>query len=573
MIRALAGLASLSMCLTVVAPAAADVVLEGVSASQAANIKAFLSLSDLDCDAPPWLVRWQGRQAPAQITSALEALGYYNARIVDTLDFPTDGCWRAQFRITPGEPEIVREVDIKVDAPLVNEVSIAPLLARARNLKDKQLNHETYEAIKRGLLEAARTRGYFSAAFKTSVVQVDVQKLRATVVLDLVGGPRYAFGDIEIIGDFLARRLVDTYIPFHTGEPFDAELVTRLRRNLADSGYFGRSFVSADPDTAVDHAIPIRIELYRRSRAWTYSLGAGYASDTGPRIRVDAENNLLNVNGHRASIKSVISTQNSSLDMQYRIPHITPLNDWFIFDAGLAHLESNTSSSNIKRVGARHTYERGKWVETDFADLTYEDFKIADQYGDSRLVLLGTTLNWLWRDRPTRPTEGYRIDTTFRGASQALGSDTDLFQTIVSGEIIEGLTDTIRVIMRSRAGWTWKDKFSDLPPTIRFFAGGAASIRGYAFQGVGPERDGNVVGGSRLLTGSLEFDYQFRTDWAAALFVDSGSAYDDAPHFVTGVGAGLRWYSPVGPIRIDVAHPLDDPSTQLRFYITIGPDL
>ena len=114
---------------------------------------------------------------------------------------------------------------------------------------------------------------------------------------------------------------------------------------------------------------------------------------------------------------------------------------------------------------------------------------------------------------------------------------------------------------------------NDLPPSIRFFAGGESSIRGYAFQGVGPEHDGNVVGGTRLLTGSLEFDYQFRTNWAAAAFVDSGSAFDDEPHFVTGVGVGLRWYSPVGPIRVDVAHPLDDPTTQWRLYITIGPEI
>ncbi len=573
MIRPVAILLALSMWLAVVAPAAAEVVLDGVSAPEATNIRAFLSLSDLECDAPPWLVRWQARSADEEISSALEALGYYNAHIVGSLDFPTDGCWRAKFQITPGDPVMVREVNVNVDGPLAKEASIAALLARAHNLQNKQFDHASYEDVKSGLLEAARSLGYFSATFKTSVVRVDARKLSAAVTLNLIGGQRYKFGNIEVVGDFLARRLIDSYIPFHTGQPYDAALVARLRRNLADSGYFGRSFVSADPDTAVDHAIPIRIELYPQRRAWTYSVGAGYADDTGPRVRLDAQNDLLNVDGHRASIKSVISTQQSSLDMQYRIPHITPLNDWFIFDAGLAHLESNTSSSDIKRVGARHTYERGKWVETDFVDLTYEDYKIANEYGQSRLVLFGTTLNWLWRNQPTRPTEGYRIDLTLRGAAQDLGSDTDVAQTIVGGQIIEGLTDTVRVILRSKAGYTWKQKFSDLPPTIRFFAGGATSIRGYAYQGVGPEQDGNVVGGSRLLTGSVEFDYSFRPDWAAALFVDSGSAFDNDPHFVTGVGAGIRWYSPVGPIRIDVAHPLDDPATQWRFYITIGPDL
>jgi translocation and assembly module TamA len=563
----------LQMLTTFAAPAAAEVVLNGVTDPQAANIRAFLSLADLECDAPPWLVRWQAGQADAEITSSLEALGYYGARIVDSLEFPTDGCWRAAFQITPGDPVIVRAVDVTVDEPLIKEPSIADLVANAGRLKDKPLNHAQYEDVKRGLLEAAQAMGYLGAAFKVSEVRVEPDALRASVKLDLAGGTRYTFGEIEIVGDFLNPRLVRAYIPFHTGDPYDAALVARLRRNLADSGYFGRSFVTADVDAAVERAVPIRIELYPRARAWTYAFGVGYATDTGPRIRADAHNDLVNFSGHRASVTSVLSPERSSLDLQYRIPHLNPLDDWFIFDAGLAHLESSTSTSDIERIGARHTYQQHAWVETDFVDLTHEDFKIADENGHSRLVLLGTTWTLLRRDQPNRPTEGYHVDLTLRGAAQALGSDTDVAQVIANGKLIEGVTDSVRLIMRTTAGWTWKDKFADLPPSIRFFAGGDASIRGYAFQSVGPERDGNVIGGSRLLTGSLELDYAFRPQWSVAAFVDSGSAYDDEPTFFTGVGMGIRWYSPVGPIRVDVAHPLDDPSRQWRLYITIGPDL
>jgi translocation and assembly module TamA len=567
--------ACLLLTAVLAANAAAEVVLDGVTERQAANINAFLSLNDLECNAPAWLVRWQTRQANSEIASALEALGYYGARIVGSLEFPTDGCWRARFEITPGDPVIVRTVTVTVDAPLRGEASVVALVAGARDLLDKPLDHSQYEVLKRGLLEAAQTLGYFGAAFEVSEVRVEPGAHSASVTLNLVGGPRYTFGDIEVVGDLLERRLVDAYIPFRTGEPYDAALVARLRRNLADSGYFGRSFVTADADAAVDRAVPIRIELFARQRPWTYAFGLGYATDTGPRIRVDATNYLLNDRGHRASVKSVISKDQSSLDLQYRMPHINPLSDWFIFDAGVAHLDSETSTSEISRVGARHTYERGAWVETDFVDLTFEDFRVADQYGQSRLVLLGTTFSRTSRDQTLRPTHGYRVDTTLRGATQPLGSDTDFAQVLANGRIIEGLTDrgSLRAIVRASAGWTWKDKFTDLPPTIRFFAGGDTSIRGYAFQDVGPEVDGNVVGGSRLLTGSIELDYEFRSNWSAAAFVDSGSAYDSTPDFVTGVGVGVRWFSPVGPIRVDVAHPLDDPTTQLRLYVTIGPDL
>ena len=552
---------------------AADVVLEGVSDRQALNIRVFLGLSDLECDAPPWLVRWQFRQADSEISGALEALGYYGAQIVKDLDLPTDGCWRARFQITPGEPVIVRQVDVVIDAPLRSESMIATQLMKAQELKDKPLDHAAYEELKGGLLAAAQALGYFDASFVVSEVKVDAVAQRATVSLDLVGGSRYTFGDIEIVGDFLERRLIDAYIPFRTGEPFDVSLVARLRRNLADSGYFGRTSVVADTDATVDRAVPIRIDLFPRARDWTYMFGFGYATDTGARLRADAENNLLNRRGHRASVRSVLSTERSSLDLQYRMPHRNPLDDWITFDAGLAHLESSTSTSDIKRLGVRHSYLQGEWVQTDFADLTHEDFKIGDEYGKSRLVLLGTTFSRFRRDQPTRPTRGYRVDATLRGASQSLGSDTDFVQVRLGGRVIVGLSQNLRAITRTTLGWTWEDDFSDLPPSIRFFAGGDTSIRGYAFESIGPEQDGNVIGGSRLLTGSLEFDYQFRPNWSVATFVDSGSAYDNTPQFFTGVGAGIRWFSPLGPIRIDVAHPLDDPSKEWRLYVTIGPDL
>ena len=554
-------------------PAAATVVLDGVSDRQALNIRAFLGLSELDCDAPPWLVRWQFRRASNEIRTSLEALGYYSTQVEQELTFPTGECWRARFQILPGDPVYVREVNLTIDSPLANETAIAARVAQARDLKNQQLNHGTYEDLRRGLLETAQSLGYFDAEFKVNEVRVDPDAYRATVNLELVGGARYTFGDIEVIGDFLNRRLVDAYIPFHTGEPFDASLVARLRRNLADSGYFGRSTVLADNEAAVDRAVPIRIALYPRARNWTYSAGVGYATDTGPRVRFDADNYLVNESGHRISVRSVFSSNRSSLDLQDRIPHLDPVDNWFILDAGLAHIETDTSESDIQRVGARHTYRRGEWIQTDFVDLTYEDFKIGDEFGDSRLVLFGSTLSRMWRDQPNRPTEGFRLDATLRGATQQLGSDTDFVQFLVNGRMIQGLSENWRALVRTTAGWTWKDDFGDLPPSIRFFAGGDTSIRGYAFQSVGPERDGNVVGGSRLLTGSVELDYRFRPNWSVAAFVDSGSAFDSSPQFFTGVGVGIRWFSAVGPIRIDVAHPLDDPSTQWRLNVTVGPDL
>ena len=107
------------------------------------------------------------------------------------------------------------------------------------------------------------------------------------------------------------------------------------------------------------------------------------------------------------------------------------------------------------------------------------------------------------------------------------------------------------------------------------FAGGDRSVRGYDFETLGPvDADGLVIGGSNLLEGSLEFDYLFKPQWAVAVFADTGSAFNNSDvDLSTGAGLGVRWYSPVGPIRLDLAHPLDDPGTSVRVHISLGLDL
>ena len=116
---------------------------------------------------------------------------------------------------------------------------------------------------------------------------------------------------------------------------------------------------------------------------------------------------------------------------------------------------------------------------------------------------------------------------------------------------------------------------SRLPKQLRFFAGGDNSVRGYGFESLG-ERNaaGAVVGGKHLLTGSIEYEHPVRDDWGLALFVDTGNAFNDwdSIDLKTGAGFGARWKSPIGPVRVDVAWPVDDFSDP-HLHLNIGPDL
>ena len=120
------------------------------------------------------------------------------------------------------------------------------------------------------------------------------------------------------------------------------------------------------------------------------------------------------------------------------------------------------------------------------------------------------------------------------------------------------------------------ENIEQLPTSLRFFAGGDASVRGYAYNSIGPtDEEGVVIGGKNLLVGSLEYEHRVWDGWSLAAFVDSGDAFDGAsPELKTGAGVGLRWRSPVGPVRIDLASGLDrPPGDAFRFSFSIGPEL
>ena len=162
------------------------------------------------------------------------------------------------------------------------------------------------------------------------------------------------------------------------------------------------------------------------------------------------------------------------------------------------------------------------------------------------------------------------------GSAEALISDVSFARALLNARHVRALPAGLRLLSRVHAGASWIDDFGRLPPSERFFAGGDTSIRGYDFQDLGPEDvNGKVVGGQYLAVGSVELEKSLSDAWGVATFVDAGNAFGgsgSATGVKVGIGAGVRWRSPIGPARIDLAHPLDS-DTVVRLHLRIGPDL
>lgn len=555
--------------------AAADVELVGVEGPLAANVLAYIELDEEPCDAPRWRVEQLHGRALPRISESLQAFGHYEPTVTAELTFP-DGCWHARYTIDAGEPVRIRSFDVRVAGEAEADTPFSTALAEAGLAPGTPLDHGAYERLKRRLTDLGRERGYAEARFATQRIDVYPEERAADIALHFESGPRYAFGETELTQDVLTDQLAQSYLTFRAGEPYDSRRLVDVYAALADSGYFGTIDVRPLPADPATRTIPIAVSLTSAPRMTT-SYGIGYSTDTQVRLRFGRNNRRFNDRGHQFGINAQLSPVISEVRANYRMPINSSRSDWLNFDAGVERENTESAESEIFEIGASRLRDRrSEWARTQMLALRVEDFEISGSDEDrARLLMPGIAWTRIRADNEIRPSTGSRLQLELRGAHDAIVSDTTFVQAIAQGKWIWSTTRGQRLIVRGQAGLTAEREFEELPASVRFFAGGDNSVRGYSFEELGPvDENGNVIGGSSLATGSFEFEQPLRARWSMAFFVDSGNAFAGSEiDPKTSVGMGGRWQSPLGPIRIDLARPLDEGTDDWRVHITLGPDL
>jgi translocation and assembly module TamA len=227
-------------------------------------------------------------------------------------------------------------------------------------------------------------------------------------------------------------------------------------------------------------------------------------------------------------------------------------------------------------VGVNRYTSLNAWSWNQYLQLSRNRSDLATGSSISTLFLPGSTFSRVVSNDPTFPTRGYRASLDLRGASQALGSSTSFLQAHLSAKLILPLSTDTRLLLRGEVGATATRNFAALPLSQRFFTGGDMTVRGFAYNSIGPtDQYGNVIGGKDLMVGSLEVDHMFGRIWGVAAFIDAGNVFNSFnTSLEKGLGIGLRWRTPVGMIRFDLAHPVKRPDLgRIRIHISIGPDL
>ncbi|MGD8415439.1 MAG: outer membrane protein assembly factor [Pseudomonadales bacterium] len=567
------------VALVAVRPVWADVRLDGVKGRIADNVRAYLRLDDEPCDQDPVRVRYRYEQAPRDIREALKPFGYYQPSIESTLTLNEDreqDCWRAVFRIDPGEPVLIDSVDVDVRGEGSSLPVFQRLLADTGLKTGAQLRHSDYETLKDALLVAAREYGFFDARLIRHDIRVDRGRYSASINLVMDTGERYRFGDLDVSSgaDVLNRELLVRYADFNAGAPFEQRRLRKLQNDLVASDYFSVVDVRTRPRED-DKTVDVRVIL-EASRRIRYGIGIGYGTDTGPVVRGDFSVRRLNRAGHRLGMDTELSEVTQNVSADYRVPGKRPQSDWYSFYGGVNRENSDAIENVAVKVGVRQNiFHTVNWSSTPFIELLVGRSKQNGAWTQQMSLVPGWGVHYVTANVPVRPTHGLRFKAEAATAIENVLSDASFLRLDLEGKTILPLSERGRLLLRSEVGWMATNDFENVPPAWRFFAGGDRSVRGYDYQSLGPQDDaGKSLGGRLLLTASVESDWRFLARWSAAVFVDAGNVGDEhlLDNLPWSIGAGVRWYSPVGPIRLDLAFPQEG-GNSFRIHISMGPDL
>lgn len=435
------------------------------------------------------------------------------------------------------------------------------------------------------ILAALKARSHAFARIERREIVADHRTNTLDVTLVVSVGPRTRFGRVSVSGaeatdtDFIVEQ---ANLP--VGEPYDPARIEAARQRLNELGIFSSVLIVEEDAAEADGSLPLRIEVAERKRN-VIGAGANWSSSEGfgvesywRRRNVFGRGELLSVEG---SVGRIGANSLDSLEYAARIAFEKPgaFGPLTSFTTSLgarqenpdAYRSRNFTADAFVRRQVTDTLSVRVGGEIQFADET-------DVFGDRSYLLTGVIgeVSYDSRDDKLNPTEGLNAVVFAEPAYDASGGSFLLF---TRGQIAayRSLDEARRFVLAGRlgAGSIVASSVRAVPAARRFFAGGGGSIRGYAYRNVGPRLRGEVTGGRSYVEASAELRMKVTETIGLVGFVDAGNSFE-APYpdfsggLKVGVGAGLRYFTPVGPLRLDVAVPLSPEKDDPRFAVYVG---
>jgi translocation and assembly module TamA len=528
--------------------------------------------------------------APEQARSLLEAEGYFSAQIQvrlgdDVAGQPT----QVDLTIEPGPQARIGSVQLvfegELDSRLGRDDPKAKALVNQLNEqwalpKGAVFKQSQWATAKNSALALMRADGYPTATWSGTSASVDAQTQVATLFLVADSGPAFGYGSMKIDGlVHQPASAIENLAAFKPGEPYRERQLLDFQERVQKLNLFESVFVTSSDDTALAKQAPLLVQV-RELPLQQATFGLGVSSDTGPRASVEHLHRLLFGKPWQAKSKVQWGRDESLVQTDLTSHPRAGGRRWLAAVQFARQVDDDGSLTLSGRVRGGLQSEGDRLERT-----SYIEYQRALVYSDARAKLaeasaITATQQWLWRDLDNTilPTKGITANVS-AGLGQTFST---LDETGLFGRAYGRLTwyrplpSNWHATARAEAGLVLAQSRVSVPDPLLFKAGGDESVRGYAYRSLGDVQGGVTLGGRTLLTGSLEVAHpisdRFPSLWGA-LFTDVGDAATTwrelSPRW--GYGAGLRWRSPVGALRLDAAYGQE--TQALRFHFSVGMSL
>jgi len=489
-----------------------------------------------------------------------------------------------QFHVDPGPRFTFRQPSIA----LANDVPPGPLLPPGPT-EAGILDNEPYAAgkvVEAGnfILNYYKTNGYPFPEIAHREVVADFAANRVEVRFQVAPGPYALFGDTLVTGlERLDPEYVWKLIPWKTGEPYDSRLIDKARRILFDTSLFGMVEFDNPEEVKDGGRLPITVRFKERAPR-TIRLGLEYTTDYGPGISGTWTHRNLFGMAEKLTTGAIFNSRIRTAFAQFDKPMFLGRDNTFI--AQSAFNDETTDAYDARSVDASTILERQ--FTQDFSAGGGVGFRYGrvrqknnDQWSTYQLAYLPLTGTYDTREDLLNPTQGCQLSLIMAPYQDVENRDTRFFRYLMSGSTYYNFNsgDKVVVALRAAFGQVFGISHDQMPADLRFYAGGGGSVRGYAYQLAGPVQGKTPLGGLSTLTFSLELRFKISDSIGIVPFLDGGTAFlDRIPDFDNqdmfyGAGLGLRYYTAIGPIRLDVAVPINRRTgvdDGFQFYVSIG---
>ncbi len=525
--------------------------------------------------------------APTQVRELLQTEGYFNPQLkVQRLPAAGQGQPETvQLQVTPGPRTVIGRVTIEAEGPLGQAEAAGDARARA-TLADLRANwalhsgapfrNPDWSDAKATALARLRGAGYATATWTGTGAEVDRDTNQVRLFLVVDSGPLFRSGDIRVDG--LARQEASTVralAGFAPGTPVTEALLLDYQERLQKAGLFESVTVTLDPDPAQAEAAAVVVHL-REQPVQVWTVGVGVSANTGPRGSV--EHTYRRVFGYPVSSTNKFELGRVRQAWTGEVStHPGELSRRWLLGGAIERLVSSTDVVLSQRLRAGRAQETREREQLIFAEIE-RGVRTTDLTRVSTIAVSGNYHVVLRRlDSVLLPTDGYTLSLE-SGLGRSHGSDSR------SGPFARayGRLTYYRPLGQSwygqariELGQVFLPQGVAAPDSQLWRAGGDESVRGYAYRSLGPVVDGTVTSGPVLMTGSLELARPFLATMPSlwgAVFVDMGRAGTNfgTLHPALGYGVGVRWRSPVGPLRVDLAWGQEVQKLRLHFSVGIA---